>query len=232
MKKVFVVGSSGRMGQEVIKALESEKQIHYGYGLAEKRSDKKTHTKLSGVNALDVGVVIDFSNPKVSVEVVEWCLKNKLPLVCGTTGFTESGFKKLKKASKKIPVLYSSNMSLGIATLRRALKSLAAVSRYDFQIVEVHHAAKKDSPSGTAKTLQEDLEKAVGRKLPKPFSIRGGGVFGIHEIHSLGEEETLTFTHSALNRSVFAKGAVQAAKFLLKQKPGFYTLDETLDWNK
>ncbi|WP_374029484.1 4-hydroxy-tetrahydrodipicolinate reductase [Bdellovibrio bacteriovorus] len=125
-------------------------------------------------------------------------------------------------------MLWSSNMSLGVAVLNEALKSLSAISHFDFQIEELHHNKKKDKPSGTAITLQENLEKAVGRELPEALAIRGGGIFGVHKIYAMSDEEVLTFEHTALNRTVFAKGAVQAAEWLVKQKPGLYQIRDVL----
>jgi len=220
-KSVVVVGSTGRMGQEILNLLKIDSDLV----LSGEVDEKKNISQIS-----DADIVIDFSAPAVSVEVSQWCRKKIVPYVCGTTGFSEKQFHKITEAAKDIPIFYSSNMSVGVAVLRRALKALAAVSEYDFQIVEAHHSQKKDSPSGTAKTLQEELTKVIGRTPPPVQSIRGGGVFGVHEILVMGQEETLEFKHTALNRAVFARGALRAAKFLIGQKPGLYSMDDVLDY--
>ncbi|MEK2643705.1 4-hydroxy-tetrahydrodipicolinate reductase [Bdellovibrio sp. BCCA] len=219
--KVGLVGSSGRMGKEIIQVIENNSrcEVFYPFGRNDKWDAKK---------AKSVDVWIDFSSPDALKDVLKRAAETKTPVVCGTTGFSKKEKDLLEQYAKKIPVLWSSNMSLGVAVLNEALKSLAAISHFDFQIEEIHHNRKKDKPSGTAITLQENLEKAVDKKLPAPLAIRGGGVFGVHKIYSMSDEEVLTFEHSALNRTVFAKGAVQAAEWLVKQKPGLYQIRDVL----
>jgi 4-hydroxy-tetrahydrodipicolinate reductase len=219
--KIGLVGAQGRMGQEIAKVISQNKscELHLSIG----RDDK-----LDCKAAQELDVWIDFSAPHVFSDVLKVATKNKTPVVCGTTGFTAKEKGLLKKNSGKIPLLWASNMSMGVAVLNEALKVFAAVSNFDFQIEEIHHNKKKDKPSGTAITLQENLETAVGRKLPEPLAIRGGGVFGVHKVYAMSDEEVLMFEHSALNRTVFAKGAVEAAMFLAKQKPGLYTIRDVL----
>ncbi|MNT06765.1 4-hydroxy-tetrahydrodipicolinate reductase [compost metagenome] len=108
------------------------------------------------------------------------------------------------------------------------MKVFSAIQGFDYQIEEFHHNKKKDKPSGTAISLQENLEKAVGRKLPEPLAIRGGGIYGVHKIYAMSDEEVLMFEHSALNRAVFAKGAVEAAMFLAIQTPGLSAIRDAL----
>lgn len=219
--KVGLVGASGRMGKEIAQVIEANPrcELFYPYDRAQKWDAKK---------AAAVNVWIDFSSPEALKDVLKRAAENKTPVVCGTTGFSKKEKDLLTQYGKKIPVLWSSNMSLGVAVLNEALKSLSAISHFDFQIEEIHHNRKKDKPSGTAITLQENLEKAVGKKLPEPLAIRGGGVFGVHKVYSLSDEEVLMFEHSALNRTVFAKGAVQAAEWLVKQKAGLYQIRDVL----
>lgn len=218
--KIGIVGVNGRMGQEIAKVVEqSSHQLFYALTRDAKLDEKK---------ASQVDVWIDFTSPQALKSVLQMAEKYKKPVVCGTTGFSASEKKLLETSAKKIPVLWSSNMSLGVALLNEALKSFAAVSNFDFQIEEFHHNKKKDKPSGTAITLQENLEKAVGRKLPEPLAIRGGGIFGVHKIYAMSDEEVLMFEHTALNRAVFAKGSVQAAEWLVKQKAGLYGIRDVL----
>jgi 4-hydroxy-tetrahydrodipicolinate reductase len=219
--KVGIVGANGRMGQEIAKVVEDSSDCDLFYALTRdaKVDDKK---------AAKVDVWIDFSSPQALKSVLQRAEKHKTPVVCGTTGFSKDEKKLLETYAKKIPVLWSSNMSLGVALLNEALKSFAAVSNFDFQIEEFHHNKKKDKPSGTAITLQENLEKAVGRKLPEPLAIRGGGIFGVHKIYAMSDEEVLMFEHTALNRAVFAKGSVKAAAWLVGQKAGLYSIRDVL----
>ncbi|KYG60786.1 dihydrodipicolinate reductase [Bdellovibrio bacteriovorus] len=219
--KVGVIGPAGRMGKEIVGVIDSNPRCELFYPL--NRDDKFDVKK-----AKQVDVWIDFSSPEALKDVLKRAAENKTPVVCGTTGFSKKEKDLLTQYAKKIPVLWSSNMSLGVAVLNEALKNLSAISHFDFQIEEIHHNRKKDKPSGTAITLQENLEKAVGKKLPEALAIRGGGVFGVHKVYSMSDEEVLVFEHSALNRTVFAKGAVMAAEWLVKQKPGLYQIRDVL----
>lgn len=219
--KIGLIGSAGRMGQEISTVIKKNSRCELVY--TPLRGEKWDAGK-----AAQVDVWIDFSSPEALKDVLKKAAENKTPVVCGTTGFSKKEKDLLKKYSSKIPLLWSSNMSLGVAVLNEALKTLAAISHFDFQIEEIHHNRKKDRPSGTAITLQENLEKAVGKKLPEALTIRGGGVFGVHKIFAMSDEEVLTFEHTALNRTVFAKGSVQAAEWLVKQKPGLYQIRDVL----
>ncbi|MNJ91024.1 4-hydroxy-tetrahydrodipicolinate reductase [compost metagenome] len=219
--KVGLVGASGRMGLEIVKVLEADPRCELVLPITRGQ-------KIDSKEAAKLDVWIDFSVPDVFSEVLKVAAKNKTPVVCGTTGFGPKEKALLKKYGTKIPLLWASNMSLGVAVLNEALKVFSSISDFDFQIEEIHHNKKKDKPSGTAITLQENLEKAVGRKLPEPLAIRGGGVFGVHKIFALSDEEVITFEHSALNRTVFAKGAVGAAVWLAPQKPGVYGIRDVL----
>jgi 4-hydroxy-tetrahydrodipicolinate reductase len=176
----------------------------------------------------EIDVVIDFATAESFSSILSFCASQGIALVSGTTGISESDKKKIAQVSKKIPVLWAPNMSLGVATLERALEALAAIKNFDFQIEETHHRHKKDAPSGTALLLQRKLEKVLGRKLPEPLALRGGGVFGVHQVHALGDNETLMFEHRALNRKLFAEGALVAARWLVNQKRGLYTLQDVL----
>lgn len=219
--KVGLVGAGGRMGKEITAVLEqgTDCELYYPLYRNEKVDSKK---------AAKVDVWIDFSTPGAFSDVLKMASKNKTPVVCGTTGFSAKEKALLKKYGKIIPLLWASNMSMGVAVLNEALKSLSVISDFDFQIEEIHHNRKKDKPSGTAITLQENLTKTVGKKLPEPLAIRGGGVFGVHKIFAMSDEEVITFEHSALNRTVFAKGAIRAASWLAQQKPGLYQIRDVL----
>lgn len=222
MKNILVFGAQGRMGQEIVEVIGTQKNLKLAFQVDKKKT--KEICTLDAVAAEKIDVVIDFSHAEAIDEVIQFCVKKKLPLVSGTTGISKETKNKLQKASATIPILWSPNMSLGVAVLNKAIEALAALDGFDFQIEEVHHNKKKDAPSGTAILLQETLEKTVSPKPPAPISIRGGGVFGIHRIFAFGEEETITFEHVALNRRVFARGAVRAAEKLAGKKPGFYKL--------
>lgn len=229
--KVGLVGASGRMGQEITEILKTKNEFELHLAVCRSASLAEfayTRPTPNCAEAKEVDIWIDFSSPELLKKLLTVAAKNKTPVVSGTTGLSSADQAALKRSAKNIPVLWASNMSLGVAVLAEALEVFSRIRSFDFQIEEFHHNRKKDRPSGTAKTLQEKLEKAVGRKLPEPVSIRGGGIFGIHKIHAMAEEEHIVFEHMALNRAVFARGAVEAAQWLCSKKKGFYSMRDVL----
>lgn len=219
--KALICGASGRMGQALQEVADTKSQLNIVQGVSEKKA-------LAKLDAESFDVVIDFSAPELFRQMLDWCVKNKKPFVSGTTGLTAADHSALKKASQTISVLWAPNMSLGIQVMKNLLEKLSSIDSWDFQIEETHHKHKKDAPSGTALWLQEGLEKAVGKKLPKAMSARGGGVFGDHRVLALGAEEAIIIEHRALSRRVFAEGAWRAAEYLQQKKKGLYTLSDVL----
>ncbi len=217
--RVGLVGASGKMGSEIQK-LAAECGCEIVAALRTARDWKS-------LSANAVYIVVDFSPAEGLNQALDWCAANSRPLVSGSTGLDKKDFNRIQAVAKKIPLLYSGNMSLGIAVLSSMLKSFTAIRDWDFQIEEVHHSKKKDKPSGTALLLQKGLTKALGRELPEAQSIRGGGVPGIHTVWAMGQEEVLLVQHTAFNRQVFARGALRAASWLFdKGKPGLYDLSD------
>lgn len=225
MLNIFLSGISGKVGKEILSLCELEKKAFVVGAL---RSNGKAESYDKKSKKLQPDVFIDFSRAEFFETVCDYCIKNKLPLVSGTTGLDKKQKEILKSTSKKIPVLWASNMSLGVNTLNSLLKKLKPLDSYDFYIEETHHGQKKDSPSGTALTLKENLEKAISKKTKDVVAMRGGGVFGQHRIIILGPEETLILEHNALNRTVFARGALSAAEWLKSQKAGLYSMEDVL----
>lgn len=216
--RIALNGSAGKMGREIQSLADKNNVITFAV---------ENSKQWSKVKASEVDVVIDFSSPDGMRKALEWAVAEKKPIVSGTTGFSAADQTHMKKAASKVPVLYSANMSLGIAALSAMMGSLKALSHWDFQIEEAHHGQKKDKPSGTALLLQRSLETAVGRSLPSPHATRGGGIPGIHQVWAMGEDEVLTLQHTAFNRKVFASGALNAARWLFdKNQPGFYDLSD------
>lgn len=229
--KVGVLGAGGRMGREVAGILSQQKNLvaHLAVeGKGEASGFSKAIKKITAKDSATLDVWIDFSTPEALENLLKIAVETKTPVVSGTTGLSVAQKELLKKASQKIPILWASNMSLGVAVLNQAIQLYSQLKGFDFQIEEVHHSRKKDRPSGTAITLQETLMKATKAKIPEPIAIRGGGVYGIHKAWALSEEEVLVFEHQALNRAVFARGAVQAAEWLSGQKPGLYEIHDLL----
>jgi 4-hydroxy-tetrahydrodipicolinate reductase len=218
------------MGRE-LKTLSGEFGFEVSSGVAANAGAVEgvaTVKKPADLDAPGVDAVIDFSLPALTMEVIEWCVKNRKPLVSGVTGIESDHKKALESAAATIPVLWAPNMSLGVAVLARMLSQLSHLEGFDFQIEELHHIKKKDKPSGTALFLQEKLTEAIGHEAPGPLAIRGGGIFGIHRVWAMGEEETITLEHTAMNRRVFARGALRATKWLLDKGPGLYRMDDVL----
>jgi 4-hydroxy-tetrahydrodipicolinate reductase len=231
--RLAVIGSSGKMGQEILSLAQQspEFQITAGVGAKTAPLEPKHFVRaLSELPAAEFDAVIDFSTLGLCSLVAEWCLKNNKCLVSGTTGIGEQENAAFAKAAAQVPVLWAPNMSLGVAVMAEMFKALKVISDYEFQIEELHHKHKKDKPSGTALFLQEQLKAALRPKssteLSEPLSIRGGGIFGIHRLWAMGEEEIITIEHTAMNRKVFARGALRAAQWLVSQKPGLYKMSD------
>lgn len=229
--KLGMVGANGKMGQSILNVLNQGNDFSAELGVVSKGEAKGFKATANSLkrSRTKIDVLIDFSSKDAIEETLHFCLTNKVPLIVGTTGLADSQKKALQAAGKKIPLLYSANMSLGIAALNRAIKCLSILRGFDFQIEETHHTQKKDAPSGTALMLQKTLSESVDQKLPDPIAIRLGGVFGNHRVMAASHSEMLVFEHSALNREVFAEGALKAAIWILDQKPGLYSMEDLFE---
>jgi 4-hydroxy-tetrahydrodipicolinate reductase len=197
----------------------------------------------------DADVAIDFSIPVAAVRTIDFCLENDIALVLGTTGLNAEQQEKIKGASEKIPILYATNMSVAMNVLFDLVGKVAAMlgEEYDIEIIEQHHRFKKDAPSGTALTLAEKIHSATGRDRPGALtygrngrdalrqkgtigihSVRAGDITGVHSVLFSTLGETLTLTHTAHSRDTFARGALQAAKWLVGKEPGLYSMADAL----
>ena len=257
MKKIniSVAGCMGRMGQQIIKSANKDKSFKI-VSLTEKKLIKK---KINGIipqlntpkTFKNTNVIIDFSIPKCTFEILKIAAMQKKRVVIGTTGFTKKEEDLIKKFSKKIPILKAGNMSVGI-NLLMYLTEITAKSLGDYflsKIFEVHHRHKKDHPSGTALMLgkgiaigkNKNFYKMLGKKyLNKksfPFSkkinfnsIRKGEVIGEHEVKFSSGKEIVTLNHEAFDRALYSEGALVAAKWLIKKKPGLYSMRNVLNF--
>ena len=183
------------------------------------------------VSAADV--VMDFSLPDGTAEVLEAVLRHEKPLVCGVSGLNDAQMARLDEVAGQVPLVYDRNMSLGIAVLERSVREAGASLGTDFEveISEVHHVHKKDAPSGTALKLGEAIAEARGEQGTGSVSFaseRRGEVPGDHEVVMRSATETLTFAHSVTSRQVFADGAIRAGRWVVRQKPGRYTMRDVL----
>jgi 4-hydroxy-tetrahydrodipicolinate reductase len=222
---IFVVGAQGRMGQEIQKVLRKTKGAVFSGGIS--RKPKGSLVTDFGEVKLKPDLVIDFSSPEMFMQTLKWCEAKKIPLLSGTTGLSEKHFLALKKASQKIPVLWTANTSIGVQMVKDVLRALPLPGHFKVQMTEWHHIHKKDKPSGTAIVLQNIL-KEKRAKLPKPKSIREGEIVGTHRIEISSGEEVITIEHKALRRAVFARGAVEAGVWLANKRAGFYSMEDYL----
>lgn len=237
--KVGLYGGSGKMGQAVeqmLPAMKSKNELVPFLFIGKNPSQlfSISAEKITNVEEevlADVDVWIDFSSPEGTIELLAATEKLKTAVVTGSTGLTDGEFAKLKAHGKKRPLFWASNMSPGLWAFRQAMKGLKSIAEFDFAMEEIHHTQKKDRPSGTAKTLHGDLEKITNKKIETPTSFRLGGVFGVHTLYAASSNEVITMQHQALNRTVFAQGALLAGHWLVEQKAGYYSMDDLFSQN-
>lgn len=240
-------------GYRLAGALEKKDHPLLGQEISQIMGLGKTTILLTSATklALDGGeVLIDFSTPEGTVKAMGVASKYHLPLIIGTTGFSKKQVEQIKKFSKKIPCVMAPNMSVGVNVMFKILKDMAKIlgKDYDIEIVETHHRYKKDAPSGTAmkmaqiaaETLHRDLRKVatygrhglIGARKDKEIgiqSIRAGDIIGEHTALFAGMGESLEITHRAYNRDNFARGALEAAKWITQKKPYLYDMLDVLE---
>lgn len=254
MTEIAVTGAAGRMGREVLAAAANRENIEVAFAVnrspvAEPISGVAVDSSDDFAELLadhEPAVVIDFTGPESALTYADACADHGVALVTGTTGFDDDGLDTLKSASESTPVLKASNFSRGVAALRLAVQeATAALPDADIELTETHHNAKRDAPSGTAKTLLDDIEavrddltdRVHGREGEAPRSEaeigvharRAGDIAGEHEVLLGGSNETLSLTHRAGDRSIFAEGALDAAAWLASRDAGWYDFFEVID---
>lgn len=238
MTKVGVLGSTGRMGRAILEALENHPRCTLS----------ALGTRDNAAHLFEVSdVVIDFTAPDALITHVNLSLQYKKPLVVGTTGLLPHHHQLMSSAAAQIPLVVASNMSPGIVLLTKFVEQAAHCldENYDIEITELHHRHKKDAPSGTSLLLGQSAAKGRNKPLDdlkcdhnRPcerkrgaigFSVqRGGSITGDHSIRFIGDEEMVEFSHRGLSRTVYAKGALRAAEWVVKQKPGLYSMANVL----
>lgn len=189
-------------------------------------------------------VIIDFSHYSRIESLLQFAENKKIPLVIATTGYSEEILEKIKETSKNIPILLSSNMSLGINLMQNILEKIVPVlyKSYDIEIIEAHHNKKLDSPSGTAKTLADTIENSCKEALKREYgrkgmhkrekneigihSLRGGTITGEHSVLFCGNDEVIEIKHTALSKKIFAEGALKTAEFLKEKESGLYSMQD------
>lgn len=245
MKNVLIFGIYGKMGLRLIDAIEKDDSLRIAAGVdvkSGKIGDVNVYSDVSSVTE-NIDVIIDFSRPSSLDPILSFALGKNIPAVLCTTGYSEEEFLKIDEAAKSVPVFVSANMSQGISLLAKLSKIAAnTLDGFDIEIVEAHHNKKVDAPSGTAVLLANEIigekselfidtnrmneKKARNKNEIGISSVRGGSIVGEHEVMFIGENEIVTIKHSALSRSVFADGAVKAAKFVLGKSSGKYDMQD------
>ena len=246
--KVLINGCNGKMGQEVAKQVKLDEDSEVICGVDRIDLGDNVFPVFTNVNDINLipDVIIDFSVPAATFNILEFAKKNSIPTVIATTGFTDKELEKIKKYSEVFPIFRSANMSYEINLMSKIACELAQKLRdADIEIVDVHHNRKIDSPSGTALLLANDINKALDNEKEFVFerhsrraarekkeigihSIRGGTEVGKHSIMFYGDNESFEITHTCTSRSVFANGAIKAAKFILHKDNGFYNMNDMM----
>lgn len=250
MTNIILRGCNGKMGRVVTRMIEEEENaaIVAGVDVSVGRNDQyPVYYSFSQCN-VPSDVIIDFSAPVNVREMLDYAILSGIGIVLCTTGFAKEDLQLIEEASKRIPILKSANMSMGINLLLKLVKEVAKVltdSGFDIEIVEKHHNKKVDAPSGTALVLAESINEALNHQYEYVYdrtdiraprakneiglsSVRGGTIVGEHDIIFAGSDEVVEIRHTAYSKDIFAKGAIQAAKFLAGKAPGMYTMKDVI----
>lgn len=250
MIKILMHGCNGKMGRMITEIAKQDQDVEIVAGVDKYTAVANEYPVFETISECDVDAdaVIDFSNAGAVDELLDYCVEKKLPVVLCTTGLSEEQLARVKEVSEKIAVLKSANMSMGINLLLKLLKDAVKVlapAGYDMELVEKHHNQKLDAPSGTALALADSMNEALGNEYEYVYdrsqvrkkrdvkeigisAVRAGTIVGEHEVIFAGTDEVIEFKHTAYSKTVFAKGAVQAAKFLKGKEAGYYDMSDVI----
>ena len=250
MVRAIMHGCNGKMGQTITGICKEDTGIEIVAGIDLYDGVPNDYPVFQTISQCDVkaDVIIDFSNAKAVDDLLEYAVERQLPVVLCTTGLSEEQLQKVEATYEKVAILKSANMSLGVNTLLELLKKAALVfapAGYDMEIVEKHHNLKLDAPSGTAIALADSMNEALDGKYNYVYdrsqvrqqrdkyeigisAVRGGSIVGEHEVFFCGQDEVIEFKHTAYSKAVFAKGAVEAAKFLAGKPSGHYDMADVI----
>ena len=244
MIKLLINGCNGKMGQVVSELAKKDEEIEIigGFDISKREEEYPIFTSLEEIN-VKPDVIVDFSVPAATFNILEFALKTDTPMVIATTGFTDEENKKIEEYSKNIAIFKSANMSFDVTMMKNLLKQIAPkLEGTDIEITEVHHNRKIDSPSGTAQMFADSINEALGNKYHYEYnrhakhekrdkyeigmnSIRGGNIVGEHIVQFFGEFETFEIKHTSYSRNVFAEGALKAVKYINGKTNGLYNMD-------
>lgn len=238
--KLGVTGALGKMGGRILALASEDRDFEIALAL-EKLGHPLVGEKVAGIEVVstvelikDIDCLIDFTTPEATLEHLKICLKFKKAMVIGTTGLTEVQKEEIMSASKKIPIVFSPNMSIGVNLLFELVRQAASQLPLEYQvrISEAHHIHKQDAPSGTAKFLAEIVKKERGLEGVDIKSIREGEIVGDHEVVFESPQDTIQLSHSAKTRDIFVKGALVAAKFVVTKKNNLFGMADVLKEKK
>lgn len=250
MIRVIMHGCNGKMGQVITGLMAKDEEAQIVAGIDPFDDGHNAYPVFSSFHdcIVKADVIIDFAAAKAVDGLLEYSVKNNVPVVLCTTGLSEEQIANVHEASRKVAILKSANMSLGINTLFKLLKQateILAPAGFDMEIVEKHHNQKLDAPSGTALALADSMKQALDDSYYYKFdrsqerkkrdekeigisAVRGGTIVGEHEVFFCGEDEVIEFKHTAYSKSIFAKGAIEAAKFLAGKPAGMYDMSHVI----
>lgn len=233
MIKMGVVGSQGRMGQAVLAVIEQDKDVQLTAAFSRSKGNMQALAK--EIAQAKMAVLIDFTPPEIVLETLSLCKNHKVPMVIGSTGFTEAEKKTIQEAAKVFPIVLAPNMSIGVNVAYKLLEIAAHVlkDQAEIAILDIHHKNKKDAPSGTALKMAEVMAKAKDTPLKEAnipiSSLRIGDTLGEHSVLFALNGEQIKIQHQTFDRAIYASGAVTAAKWLVKkQLPGLYDMQDVL----
>ena len=252
MTKIILCGCSGHMGHVVTEIAAADAEVEIVAGIDLSGTKDASYPVFASLKDCDVkaDALIDFSSPKALDAILTYCMEKNVPAVLCTTGYTDAQMEQIREAGKKVAVMKSANMSLGVNMLLKLLKEAArtlAPAGFDIEIVEKHHNRKLDAPSGTALALADAINDGVldgeyeykydrsqdHKKREKKeigiSAVRGGTIVGDHDVIFAGTDEVITFSHTAYSRAIFGKGAIQAAKYLAGKPAGFYHMSDVIN---
>lgn len=250
MTNMIMYGCNGRMGKMISDIVKDDETVTIVAGVDLNTECINGYPVYDDINKVTqkADVVVDFGNAAAVDKVLDWCIEKKVALVECTTGLSDAQLLRIKDAAKDIAMFKSANMSLGINLLQKILKENSAKlaeEGFDIEIVEKHHKMKLDAPSGTAIALADSINEGLSerkdyvydrseRRLARPATeigisaVRGGTIVGDHDVIFAGQDEVVTFSHTAYSRAVFAKGAIAAAKFVTGKSAGAYDMSDVL----
>lgn len=249
MINVLINGCNGRMGQVLAKEIDRFTNLLLVAGFDVSDNGANTFPVYSNIDDIKekIDVIVDFSIPVATLSILKYAIRTKTAMVIATTGFTNDEQKQIEEASKIIPIFKSSNMSFDINLMKKIVAQVAVYLKgTDIEIVETHHNKKIDAPSGTAISLADSINEALGNNMEYIFnrhdihekrkqneigfsSIRGGNIVGEHSVQFYGEHETFEIKHTSYSRDVFAEGALKACEFIAGKQPGLYDMNDLVN---